>query len=376
VPLKFKFTPTGAQAPKRGPEVETFRSRRVERVRRARCFQRAGSGFPRPYNGGRMKYRQLGKTGFQVSEIGYGAWGIGGSQWIGASEKESLAALHKAIEGGVNFIDTALAYGDGTSEQLVGRAVAESGRKIFVTTKVPPKNRLWPARPGIGIDEVFPYDYIISSTEQSLRNLGVDSVALQQLHVWNPEWLGRDEWRRAFETLKSSGKALAVGISINDHQPDSALKIIETGLVDTVQVIYNIFDQTPEQNLFAACIRHNIGVIVRVPFDEGSLTGRIGERTTFPAGDFRNYYFRGDRKKQVAERVAAIVSDLGLEDVNHLPAAAIRFCLSHPAVSSVIPGMRSVSSVDANIMASGQGPLPPHVLEILRRHTWDRDFYS
>jgi aryl-alcohol dehydrogenase-like predicted oxidoreductase len=323
-----------------------------------------------------MKYRRLGRTDFQVSEIGYGAWGIGGTQWIGASDKESLAALHRAIEGGVNFIDTALAYGGGKSEQLVGRAIAETTRKILVASKVPPKNRLWPARAGIGIDEVFPYDYIISSTEASLRNLGVDSIDLQQLHVWNPEWFGRDEWRRAFEDLKSSGKVRAVGISINDHQPDSALEIVESGLIDTVQVIYNIFDQTPERNLFAACIRRNVGVVARVPLDEGSLTGRIGENTTFPEGDFRSYYFRGDRKKQVAERVAAIVNDLGLEDASHMPAVAIRFCLSHPAVSTVIPGMRSVSSVDANFMASGQGPLPPHTLEILRRHAWDRDFYS
>ncbi|MGD1069018.1 MAG: aldo/keto reductase [Bryobacteraceae bacterium] len=322
-----------------------------------------------------MKHRRLGRTGLEVSEIGYGAWGISGKQWIGATDKESLAALHRAIAAGVNFIDTALAYGEGKSEQLVGRAVADAGQRVFVATKVPPKNRLWPARPGIGIGEVFPYDYILSSTEQSLKNLGVDVIDLQQLHVWNPDWLERDEWRRAFEELKSSGKVRYVGISINDHQPDSAIGIIETGLIDTVQAIYNIFDQSPERTLFPACLRHNIGVLARVPFDEGSLTGRIDETTTFPAGDFRNHYFRDDRKKQVANRVRAIVKDLGVEDVSRLPQIAMRFCLSHSAVSTVIPGMRSVSSVDSNAMASGQGPLPPGVLEILRRHDWDRNFY-
>src|SRR5882757_6658368 len=239
-----------------------------------------------------MNYRKLGKTGLEVSELGYGAWGISGKQWIGATEDGSLAALRKAIASGVNLIDTALAYGDGKSEELVGKAVKESGEKVYIATKVPPKNRVWPARAGTGIDEVFPYDYIIESTETSLRNLGVETVDLQQLHVWNPEWLGRDEWRRAFEDLKTSGKARFVGISINDHQPDSAVGIIETGLIDTVQVIYNVFDQSPEKALFSACMKHDIGVLARVPFDEGSLTGKVNEATTFPEGDFRNHYFR------------------------------------------------------------------------------------
>jgi aryl-alcohol dehydrogenase-like predicted oxidoreductase len=323
-----------------------------------------------------MKHRKLGRTNFDVSEVGYGAWGIGGTMWMGASDRESLAALHHAIDLGVNFIDTALAYGNGHSEELVGRVIREAPYKIYVATKVPPKNLLWPARPGIGIEEAFPRDYVMRSTEKSLKNLGLEVIDLQQLHVWNPDWLDREEWRREMEDVKTQGKVRAVGISINDHQPDSAIGIIETGLIDTVQVIYNIFDQSPERNLFPACIRHNIGVIVRVPFDEGSLTGRINEKTIFPAGDFRNNYFRDDRKKQVVDRVDAIADELGLEDATHLPEVAIRFCLSHPAVSTVIPGMRSISSVESNVMASGQGPLPHPTLEILRRHGWDRNFYK
>ncbi len=322
-----------------------------------------------------MKNRRLGKTGFEVGEIGFGAWGIGGKQWIGAADKSSLAALHQAIRSNVNLIDTALAYGDGKSEQLVGQAVAESERPVYIATKVPPKNRLWPARPGIGIEEVFPYDYIVACTEESLKNLGVETIDLQQLHVWNPEWFYRGEWRRAFEYLKSSGKVRAIGVSINDHQPDSAIELVESGLIDTVQVIYNVFDQTPEARLFPACLKHNVGVLARVPFDEGALTGRINEATVFPEGDFRNSYFRDDRKKQVAQRVNAIADDLDLEDVHRLAEIAIRFCLSHPAVSTVIPGMRSISSVEANVMAAGQGPLPPSVLDIVRRHAWDRNFY-
>lgn len=322
-----------------------------------------------------MKYRKLGRTNYDVSEIGYGAWGIGGTMWLGASDRESVAALRRALDLGVNFIDTALVYGNGHSEELVGRVVRDWGRKVYVATKIPPKNRLWPAPPGVTIDEAFPPDYMIRCTEESLRNLGLEVIDLQQLHVWNPDWLYRDEWRRGFEDLKTQGKVRAFGISINDHQPDTALGIIESGLIDTVQVIYNIFDQTPERTLFPACIRRDIGVIVRVPLDEGALTGRITESTTFPEGDFRNFYFRDDRKKQVVERVSALVRDLDLEDPLHLPEIALRFCLSHPAVSTVIPGMRSIASVEANATASGQGALPPVVLSRLRHHTWNRDFY-
>jgi aryl-alcohol dehydrogenase-like predicted oxidoreductase len=322
-----------------------------------------------------MKYRKLGRTNFEVSEVGYGAWGIGGSMWVGASDKESLAALRRAIGHGITLIDTALVYGNGHSEELVGHAVTDADKPVYVATKVPPKNRTWPAAPGVGIEEVFPRDYIMQCVEESLRNLRLEHIDLLQLHVWNPDWLGHGELARAFEDLKTQGKVRAVGISINDHQPDTALGIIETGLIDTVQVIYNIFDQTPERKLFPACIKHNIGVLVRVPFDEGSLAGRITETTTFPEGDFRNHYFRGDRKKQVAERVAALVRDLELGSASDLPSVALRFCLSHPAVSSVIPGMRSIASVDNNVSASAQGPLPPHTVETLRRHAWDRDFY-
>ncbi|MFN7992633.1 MAG: aldo/keto reductase [Bryobacteraceae bacterium] len=322
-----------------------------------------------------MKYRKLGRTNFEVSEIGYGAWGIGGNQWLGGSDDESLKALRVAIERGLNFIDTALAYGDGHSEQLVGRVVRETGHKIYVATKVPPKNEQWPAQPGIGIEQVFPYDYIMRSTERSLKNLGFETVDLQQLHVWNPEWIGRDEWRRAFEELKKSGKARAVGISINDHQPDSALELIETGLIDTVQVIYNIFDQTPERALFPATIKHNIGVLARVPLDEGGLSGRIDESTTFPPGDFRNDYFKGDRKKQVKDRVDAIQRDAG-SAAGSIPELALRYCLSHPAVSTVIPGMRTVRNAEANCAISDQGPLPANVLSALHKHAWERNFYD
>jgi len=322
-----------------------------------------------------MKYRKLGRTNFEISEMGYGAWGIGGTQWLGGTDDESLAALRRAIELGLNFIDTALAYGAGHSEQLVGRVVREAGHRIYVATKVPPKNQLWPARPGIGIEQVFPYDYILRSAERSLKHLGVDTIDLLQLHVWNPEWIARDEWRRAFEELQRSGKVRAVGVSINDHQPDSALEIVETGLIDTVQVIYNIFDQSPERSLFPLAMARDIGVIARVPLDEGSLTGKIDENTRFAPGDFRVGYFRGDRKKQVREHVESLLRDLGV-DAARLPEIALRFCLSHPAVSTVIPGMRSLRNAEANCAVPDQGALPQETLAVLRRHAWERNFYD
>ncbi|HET8550379.1 MAG TPA: aldo/keto reductase [Bryobacteraceae bacterium] len=322
-----------------------------------------------------MRYRKLGRTGFEVSEIGYGAWGIGGNQWRGGTDDESVRALRRAFELGLNFIDTALAYGEGHSEKLTGEVIREAPHRIFVATKVPPKNQLWPARPGIGIDHVFPYDYIMRSTETSLRNLGMETVDLQQLHVWNPDWIGRDEWKRAFGDLKRSGKVRAVGVSINDHQPDSALELVRTGLIDTVQVIYNIFDQSPERNLFPAVQECNVGVLARVPFDEGSLTGTLTENARFEPGEFRDWYFRGDRKRQVVEHVSRLVADLGIEK-RELPELALRFCISHPAVSTVIPGMRRVSSVEANCSVSQRGPLDEHTLAKLRHHAWDKNFYS
>jgi aryl-alcohol dehydrogenase-like predicted oxidoreductase len=322
-----------------------------------------------------MRYRKLGRTGFQISETGYGAWGIGGTEWLGGDDQQSLEALRHAIELGLNFIDTALAYGGGHSEQLVGKVVRETKHKLFVASKVPPKNQLWPARPGIPFSDVFPYDYIMTSTERSLKNLGLDTIDVQQLHVWNPEWIHRDDWKRAFEDIKRSGKAQAVGISINDHQPDSAIEIINSGLIDTVQVIYNIFDQTPEKNLFPLAMERDIGVIARVPLDEGGLTGKIDAYTQFEPGDFRAGYFKGDRKKQVAERVAAIQQDLAIRD-GALPEVALRFCLSHPAVTSVIPGMRSRANVAFNCSIPGKGPLPEKVLAILKKHAWKRNFYD
>jgi len=321
-----------------------------------------------------VNYRKLGRTGIEVSEIGYGAWGIGGKQWLGGDDISSLVALRRSIELGMNFIDTALAYNEGHSESLVGQVVKEAGHKVYVATKIPPKNRIWPAKVGAPIEEVFPYDYLIESTETSLRNLGVEQIDLQQLHVWNPIWFFHDDWRRAFEDLKKSGKVKHFGISINDHQPESALDLVASGMIDTVQVIYNAFEQSPERWLFPACEEHGVGVLARVPLDEGSLTGALTVDTQFEEGDFRAWYFRDGRLNDVIPRVADL--DKATSHIaGTLAQRCLRFCLAHPAVSTVIPGMRRNSTVESNCAVSALGPLSKDELAIFRRHVWLKNYY-
>ncbi len=322
-----------------------------------------------------MHYRKLGPTEAEISEIGYGAWGIGGNQWRGGKDDESIRALKRAFELGVNFVDTALAYGDGHSEQLVGQVVREDFRKIFLATKVPPKNRVWPAAPSTPISEVFPYDYIVQSTEQSLRNLGVEQIYLQQFHVWTDAWIHTEEWQRAIQDLRASGKVRYFGVSVSEHDPNSALEAVKSCMFTAVQVIYNIFDQKPEEKLFPLCVEKQVGVLARVPLDEGGLTGNITESTQFEPGEFRESYFRGDRKRQVVEHVEALKRDLQCVP-GTLAQIALRFCLSNKAVSSVIPGMRRVETVESNCRAASAGMLDSKTLAILKQHAWNRNFYE
>jgi aryl-alcohol dehydrogenase-like predicted oxidoreductase len=309
--------------------------------------------------------------------VGYGAWGLGGNQWRGHKEDDALAALRRALELGLNFIDTALAYNEGHSEQLIAKTLKETGARAYVATKVPPKNRIWPAQSGIGLEDVFPYDYVVESTETSLRNLQVETIDLQQFHVWNPEWTGQDEWRRAIEDLKKAGKVRFWGISINDHQPDSALEACRTGLIDTVQVILNVFDQTPENNLLPLCQELNIGVLARCPLDEGALTGAITPDVEFDPAEFRAWYFRDNRKQLVFEKVNSLVAALqAAGSTEPLSDTALRYCLSPAAVTTVIPGMRKIRNVEQNMSVSEKGPLPAQILQVLRQHGWDKNFYS
>ena len=322
-----------------------------------------------------MEYRPLGRTGIEVSEIGYGAWGIGGRQWGGADDDESISALNHAIDRGLTFIDTALAYGDGRSERLVGKVVGSRSETIHVATKVPPKNGIWPAPDEARIEDVYPAEHLRDCAESSLRNLGLDTIDLLQLHVWNDSWADQGDWREAVEGLRSAGSIRFFGVSINDHQPANSLRLIESGAADTVQVIYNVFDQSPEDELFPACREHGVGVIARVPLDEGGLTGTLRPDTEFAEDDHRSHYFRGDRPREVHDRVTAIASDLDIAEED-IAETALRYVLSEPTVSTVIPGMRSKRNVERNIAVSDGGGLDPRVRERLHRHRWVRNFYD
>jgi len=321
-----------------------------------------------------MKYRPFGHTGWHVSDVGIGTWTMGG-MWGPVDEAEAVRALHRALDLGVNFIDTALVYGDGRSEQLIAKALSGRQDTVYVASKIPPKNMEWPARDETDHAQAFPSEWIIKCTERSLRNLRRETLDLQQLHVWAPTWLvQRAEWIDTVARLKQQGKIRAFGISINDHQPDTALELVDAGLIDSVQVIYNIFDQMPAERLLPACARQHVGVIARVPFDEGSLTGALTKQTVFDADDWRADYFRGDRLGETVDRVGRVREAIG-DGASSLACEALRFCLSHPAVSTVIPGMRRVSHVEQNCAASQAGPLSEPVMKRLLAQAWPRNFY-
>ncbi len=317
-----------------------------------------------------MRKRRFGRTGWEVSEVGYGMWGMGG--WTGSDDQQSLASLHRAIELGCNFFDTAWVYGNGRSEKLLGATLkSHPGAKLFVATKVPPKNMRWPARDTYSVQDTYPPDHIRTFTEKSLENLGVDAIDLQQFHVWSDTWADDDQWKRAVDDLRTSGMVRAIGISINRWEPTNVLRALDTGLIDSVQVVYNIFDQAPEDQLFPYCQDHEIAVIARVPFDEGSLTGTLTAESRWPEGDFRNLYFTPQTLPETLEPIERLqqLVPSGMD----LPELALRFILANRTVSTVIPGMRRAGHVDRNLGASDGEHLPPRLMEALRTHRWDRN---
>jgi aryl-alcohol dehydrogenase-like predicted oxidoreductase len=316
-----------------------------------------------------MQYRRFGRTGWNVSDIGYGMWGMAG--WSGSEDAESIASLQRAVDLGCNFFDTAWAYGDGHSEQLLGKVLrANPGKKLYTATKVPPKNRKWPARREYSLEDCYPPEYIEEYVEKSLTNVGVKTLDLIQLHTWEDKWLDDKRLLPVIEKLKSSGKVTAFGLSLNRWEPWNGIRAVQNGVVDAVQVIYNIFDQNPEDDLFPACEEKDVAVIARVPFDEGSLTGSLTLDSKWPAGDWRNTYF-------VPENLKATVAHV--EELNKvrrggisLAEMALRFILNNKDVSTIIPGMRKIANVEANVAASDRGALPAPVHAELRKHRWDR----
>ncbi len=323
-----------------------------------------------------MRYRVLGRTGWDVSDIGYGAWQIGGNMWGAVSSQRAKAALNGALDAGVNFFDTALVYGNGASEVLVGQVIRERKVRegVRIATKVPPMNGDWPASRTARLRDVFPARWIRECVEKSRKNLDIGAIDLLQLHVWTDSWSADNEWSDAMHELREKGKILACGVSINDHDPNDAVEVTLSDKVDTLQLIYNIFDQSPEENLFAAAREKNVGVIVRVPLDEGSLGGMLRKDTMFEDGDWRAEYFGGDRLRETVQRVEKVRPVLE-RDGQTLAQGALRFCLSNDVVSTVIVGSTNPEHVRDNARVSDKGPLDEETIAELHTHAWARNFY-
>src|SRR3989441_1525336 len=321
-----------------------------------------------------MNYRHFGRTNWKVSEIGYGMWGMG--DWTGSDDEESLRSLQHAVDLGCNFFDTAWAYGEGHSEALLGQLVrANPQHKLYTATKIPPKNETWPSRREFTLDDTFPPDYIERRVHESLEHADLESFDLMQFHVWEDSWVEDDRWVKKIDELRAQGLFRRVGISINRWEPWNGVKAVRSGLIDSVQVIYNIFDQNPEDELFPACREMNVAVIARVPFDEGTLTGTLTKESKWPEGDWRNTYFVPENLIPSVEHADALKSLLKNWNESHrdkppltMPELALRFILSNPDVSTVIPGMRKESHVHSNIAASDAGSLPAELLDELRKH--------
>ena len=316
-----------------------------------------------------MQYRKFGRTGWQVSEIGYGMWGIGG--WTGSNDDESLAALQRAVDLGCNFFDTAFVYGNGRSENLLGQIVrANPSNKLYTATKVPPKNMQYPTLPEYSLEDCYPPEHIEEFVHESLQNAGLESFDLVQLHTWNDDWTDNDGWSNKLDDLKKQGLINGCGISINRWEPWNGVKAVRSGKIDSVQVIYNILDQNPEDDLFPACAEMDVAVIARVPFDEGTLTGTLTKETTFPPDDWRSGYFTPENLIPSVDRADALRPFV--PDGSTMSELALRFILSHQAVSTIIPGMRKISHVESNIATSDTGPLSAKLLEEMLSHRWVR----
>lgn len=316
-----------------------------------------------------MIYRKFGRSGLEVSDIAHGLWGMGG--WSGSDDTESISAMQLAVDLGCNFFDSAWAYGEGKSDGLLGKILAANeGKALYAASKVPPKNQKWPASAKYKYSEVFPPEHVFKYADMIREQLGVDTIDLLQFHVWSDTWADEPDFGNTVDKLKQDGVINNFGLSLNRWEPENGIKAIQTGLVDAVQVIYSIFDQSPEDELFPACQELNVGVIVRVALDEGSLGGKMTKDTTFPANDWRSRYFNPQNLANTLERVEKLkqILSAGMS----LPEMALRFVLSHPAVSTTIIGMRKLGHVRENIALSDKGPLSPELLQELKKHRWDR----
>jgi aryl-alcohol dehydrogenase-like predicted oxidoreductase len=322
-----------------------------------------------------MKYRTFGRTGWDVSEIGFGAWAIGGS-WGPQSDSDSVAALNRALDLGVNFIDTAQGYGDGKSERVIAQVLrSRKGEKVYVATKIPPKSPgAWPPSPYDRAEDRYSESYLRERLERSLRDLQTDVIDVVQLHTWTRAWNRNPTPLEHLRKFQKEGKLRAIGISTPEHDQNALVDLMRGGWLDSVQVIYNIFEQEPQAEFFPAAKEANVGVIVRVAFDESVLTGKMTKETKFAEGDFRNNYFAGDRLARAVERTEKVRAAVGSAEPN-LATAALKFALKPDAVSTVIPGIRNVSQAEANCGVSGQPPISDELEKKLREHRWNRAFW-
>jgi len=317
-----------------------------------------------------MQYRKFGRTKWNISEIGYGMWGMAG--WTGSDDEESLQSLQLAVDMGCNFFDTAWGYGKGKSESLLGQIVrANKDKKLYTATKMPPKNFQWPSKREYTLNDCFPPDHIQKYVEKSLRNAGLDSFDLMQFHTWEDLWLEDDRGIMKMIELKEQGLFHSIGISMNRWEPWNGIKTVKSGLIDSVQVIYNIFDQNPKDELFPACREMNVGVIARVPFDEGSLTGTLTKESKWPEGDWRNSYYVPENLVPTVEHADAL-KPLVPKDMT-MSEMALRFILGEPTLSTIIPGMRKPGHTKMNMKTSDEGPLDAELMKELEKHRWDRD---
>lgn len=320
-----------------------------------------------------MQHRTFGRLGWRVSEIGFGAWALGGGAWGSQDDGDSIAALHKALDLGVNLIDTAAGYGNGRSERVIARALAERGGrdKVYLVTKTPPVAGNWPPHPHERVEDRYPESHLRANLEERLRALGTDCIDVLLLHVWSRAWNADPKPLEVLEKFRREGKIRGFGISTPDHDQDQLNALLAAGRIDVIQLVYNLFEQQPAAEALPLAAASNVAVMGRLVFDEGSLTGKLDPAKPFPADDFRSRYFGGDRLPRTVERVARIREDLAGTGFD-LPTAAVKFALAHPAMSTVIPGMRNAAQATTNCSISDQPNLPPALLERLRRHIWLR----
>jgi aryl-alcohol dehydrogenase-like predicted oxidoreductase len=320
-----------------------------------------------------MEYRKLGKTNLLVSEIGHGLWGMG--DWTDANDTQSLEALQKSLDMGCNFFDSAWSYGKGHSDKLLGQLIKNNPQaKIIAASKIPPKNQKWPATSGDKLKDVFPRQHVIEYTEKILEGIGIPSIDLLQFHVWDDSWFDNDEWKQTISDLKSKKLIRFFGLSLNRWEPWNGLKTIQTGLIDAVQVIYNIFDQAPQDELFPFCQKMNVGVIARVPLDEGGLSGKVSIDTHFPEADWRSRYFGPENLAPTVKRADALIS---LMPANmSLPEMALRFILANNIVSTTIVGMRTLNHLHEDLRISDGRIFSEELILKLRAHRWDRKVAS